>query len=338
MLSHTQNPSLIDQIASITCHLPAIDYCRLKNGEIDYYGASYTIARNLSLDDVPYTRASWFHGWLMHDALYSELILDNDTIACAYAKECKNLVTNKEQEELLIKSRYPNATAVGLPFLYTTNQFVERIPNSLLIVPEHSLKEKVATSCKLKKDFIKSLKTKFSTVAACLGGFCVQNDCYTKQYEELGIPWITGAWINDSYALQRMRNLFSQFEFVATDSLGSHIPYAGYCGCKVHYYGQGIDRTKKDFLKIPLYAKYPHLINLARKDLSIENIKSKFPFLLNNFDELTSIEKWSRTALGIDNVKPDYEIAQMIGWKIKRKDSNSWEFIEGQNKGIGPNT
>ena len=92
MLGHTQNSYLFSQISSITSQLPAINYCRLKNGEIDFYGASYTIARNLSLGDVPYTRASWFHGWSLHDAQFIELILDDDTIACSKAKECKNLV------------------------------------------------------------------------------------------------------------------------------------------------------------------------------------------------------------------------------------------------------
>jgi hypothetical protein len=338
LISHTQNPYLNDQISIITSQLPKINYCRLKNGEIDYYGASYTIARNLSLDDVPYTRASWFHGWLMHDALYSELILDDDNIACAIAKECKNLVTNKEQEELLKRNGYPNANAVGLPFLYTSYQSVDRIPNSLLILPEHSLKEKNSTSSILTLDNIKSLKSKFSVIVACLGGFCAQNSCYTKQFEELDIPWITGAWINDSCALQRMRNLFSQFEFVATDSLGSHVPYSGYCGCKVQYYGQGINRSREDFLKIPFYVKYPYLINLVRKDYSLSNIESKLPFLLKAFDELTPIVDWSKMALGINNMKPSHEIAQTIGWKIRQIDSNSWEYIKGQNKGIGPNS
>ena len=334
MLAHTKNSYLFSQISSITSQLPAINYCRLKNGEIDFYGASYTIARNLSLGDVPYTRASWYHGWSVHEAQFSELILDDDTIACAKAKECKNLVTNKEQEKLLIQNGYQNAQAVGLPFLYTTNPLVERIPNSLLLLPEHSLKEKVNTTIKVGYEYIKSLRSKFSIIVVCLGGFCVQNNSYTKQYEELGIPWITGAWINDTYALQRIRNLFSQFEFIATDSIGSHIPYAGYCGCKVQYYGKGIDRSEEDFLKIPLYAKYPHLIKLVRKDLSTKNIETKYPFLLKHFEELTSIDKWSRTALGINNVKPNHEIAKWIGWKIRQIDSNSWEFIEGQNMGL----
>ena len=50
---------------------------------------------------------------------------------------------------------------------------------------------------------------------------------------ELKIPWITGAWLNDINALQRIRNLFSQFDYLITNSVGSHIPYAGYCGCKI---------------------------------------------------------------------------------------------------------
>ena len=90
--------------------------------------------------------------------------------------------------------------------------------------------------------------------------------------------------------------------------------------------------------QIPLYAKYPHLINLVRNDLSMQNIESKFPFLLNNFEELTSIKKWSKAELGINNRIQDHEIAQKIGWKIRQIDSNSWEYIQGQNRGIGPNT
>ena len=232
------------------------------------------------------------------------------------------------------------AKAVGDPFIYTKEANVERIPKSLLIVPWHSIKEanseNYQSSIKLLlPEKLDILKEKFSTIVACIGGFCVQRNNYINIYEDAGIPWITGAWLHDAYGLQRMRNIFSQFEYVSTNSIGSHIPYAGYCGCKVSYYGNGENRDPKDFLEIPVYKMFPKLIDIVIKENRLENIKEKYSFLFSTIESSLTIEEWSRDVLGFENKILHHELAKLIGWRMRlNKSENSWEYIPGENPGL----
>ena len=157
---------------------------------------------------------------------------------------------------------------------------------------------------------------------------------YTKYYEDIDIPWVTGAWLNDEYALQRIRNLFSQFEYVATDSIGSHIPYAGYCGCKIIYYGKGKNMTKKEVTEIPFYQKYPHLVDIAIHEQKLETIQKRFPILFSNDTKSEALKTWSMEMLGAKHQIAPNEIAELIGWKIRQRDENSWEYIPGANPGL----
>jgi hypothetical protein len=309
----------------------------MHSGEIDYYGASHNIAKSLGLNALPWTRGSWFHGWYQFETLLPELIIQEDSTICCNPTDVPNLVPTVNLEIFLKKNNFKKAQAIGAPFIYTHSPVVERIPGSLLIVPQHSLKEtKPNLNCLSKLyllDEIHTLKKDFPHIVYCLSGNCVEHGLGTR-LNELKIPWITGAWVNDKNALQRIRNLFSQFEYLITNSIGSHIPYAGYCGCKISYTGNGYNRSIEEFLNIPLYKKKPHLIEIVNQELSLKNIRRKFPFLFNNIFQSNKIEDWSHMVLGKINKISPYEIAELIGWKIRKKDENSWEYIPGANPGL----
>jgi hypothetical protein len=270
-----------------------------------------------------------------------ELFIHEDCVAFCEVKKVPNLVATPEIEALLKANDYPHATAVGDPFIYTKKPSMERIPNSILIVPEHSSKEKNAHYEKLKSFYLPEnpdvLKSRFSMIAACLSGFCVLRNNYLDFYEKSGIPWITGAWLHDAYALQRIRNLFSQFEYVATNAIGTHIPYAGYCGCKLIYYGKGKNINKKDLVGIPIYDKYPQLIDIIIHEQKLETTKKRFPFLFQANDDFIELKEWSMQVLGAQNQLPPEDIAKLIGWKIRQKGENSWEYIPEANPGLVTN-
>jgi hypothetical protein len=334
----SQAPEFKGLISDIIKQLPPIKYNRLASSEIDYYGASHNIARGLGLTKIPYTRASWHHGWYKYPLCETELIVNEDCVVCCKVNEVPNLVATKDIEHFLRGKGFPHAIAVGDPLLYTQQTTVERIPGSLLIIPEHSIKEtNVNIECNRKPplpDTIASLKSKFSTVVACIGGFCVSRNNYGNTFEGIGIPWILGAWLYDSFALQRIRNLFSQFEYIATDSIGSHIPYAGYCGCKLIYYGKGRNLTKKDFSETPIYIKYPKLIDIVIHEQKLETIQKRFPILFSNDTKSEALKTWSMEVLGAKHQITPNEIAELIGWKIRTNDENSWEYIPGENPGL----
>ena len=83
--------------------LPPIHYKQMHSGEIDYYGASYNIARSLGLSTTPWTRASWFHGWYQYEKLLPELIIQEDTTICCNPTDVPNLVPTVKLELFLQK-------------------------------------------------------------------------------------------------------------------------------------------------------------------------------------------------------------------------------------------
>jgi hypothetical protein len=337
----THHSGLFSEVERIVGLLPPIQYSRLASSEIDYYGASNNIARALHVAGIPYTRASWLHGWVPYPLVTPELLVNQACVACCEVGEVPNLLVTKNQEVFLKEKGYPRAKAVGTPFLYTQKPSVKRISGSLLIIPEHSLKETNVNYEQAKgsplPDSLGNLRNRFSTVIACLGGFCVQKNNYLESFERAGLPWITGAWLHDAFALQRMRNLFSQFEYVATNAIGSHIPYAGYCGCKVSYYGKGHNRQREDYLQTPIYQKYPHLIDIVDREQKLEHLQEKYPFLFVEIEQSNQIKDWSKGVLGTANKVPAHQLAELIGWKIRPKDGNSWEYVPGENPGLHEN-
>jgi hypothetical protein len=334
----TDVPELMNLISDTLIHLPPFQYSRLASSEIDYYGASTNIARSLGLPSIPYTRASWLHGWMQYPLTRIELLARDEATVCCDPKAVPNLVATTEQELFIKDHGYKYSKAVGLPFIYTKKTQISRIPGSLLLMPAHTLKESNANYKLSKKHLLpenlSDLRKKFSLIVACLGGFCVQRGNYVESYENYGIPWVTGAWLHDAFALQRLRNLFSQFEYVATDSIGSHIPYAGYCGCKVIYYGKGKKMFPEDFAEVPFYQKYPHLIDIVIHEQKLETIQKRFPILFNNDSKSEALKTWSMAMLGAKNQIAPNEIAELIGWKIRPKDENSWEYIPVENPGL----
>lgn len=335
----TNVPDLKSLISEIAKKLPPIEYSRLASSEIDYYGASNTISRELKLEGIPYTRASWHHGWNRYPLVEPELFIHQGCVAFCEVRKVPNLVATKPLEIFLRGKNYPLAKAVGDPFIYTSEANIERIPNSLLLVPWHSIKEANSKHFQSSKKLLfpeklSILKKRFSTIVACIGAFCVQRNNYIKHYEDAGIPWITGAWLHDAYALQRIRNLFSQFEYVSTNSIGSHIPYAGYCGCKVSYYGNGQNLDPKDFLEIPVYKQFPKLIKIIINENRLEKLKEKYSFLFSTIENSLIIKEWSMQVLGAQNQLPPEDIAKLIGWKIRQKGENSWEYIPRANPGV----
>ena len=334
----TQYANLNGQISDCIRQLPPIKYSRLASAEIDYYGASNTIARSLGLPSIPYTQASWLHGWCHHPLTHIELLARDEATVCCEPKAVPNLVATSELELFIKDHGYKYSKAVGLPFLYTQKTSVKRIPGSLLIVPEHSIKETNLNFERAKDspfpDSLFNLRSKFSKIVACLGGFCVMKNNYVDIYEKEGVPWVTGAWLHDAYALQRIRNLFSQFEYVATNVIGSHIPYAGYCGCKVSYYGKGNERYREDYLQTPFFQKHPHLIDIEIREQKVDRIQERYPFLFSKAKSANEIRDWSENVLGAKHQIPASEIAELIGWKIRQKGENSWEYIPGENPGL----
>lgn len=213
----------------------------------------------------PYQWFNWSHGcygsWrLVHPGLIT-LNLEN--------KKLKYLVATKKDEIFLKNNGYPNVKAIGLPILYVKDIKIKRIPNSLLIMPSHTVRgdkkvDKEAYESYI--DFIKPYLKYFSAVKVCLHSGCIANNMWVNEFTALGIEIIEGADGNDKNALLRQKYLFKQFDFITSNNWGSHIAYALFFGCKVSISGPFTPILKENFLRETAWKNNPETLELLFSD------------------------------------------------------------------------
>lgn len=297
------------QLKKILSILPNIQKINVK-GEADYYGISHLITKKLRLPFTPRSFAGWKHGWLFAKLNYKEQLTNG-------SKESKFLVSLVEHE-LFLQDQGIKAKAIGMPFVYVediVNEKIERVKNSLLVMPPHSLPytEHIWDEDAYAKQ-INDLKDEFELIVVCLHQSCIEKGLWIDAFEKYKIPWIIGADALDKNALVRMYKMFNSFEFMTTNTMGSHVVYAAYCGCKVSIYGNYAEFSKRDFQNDPLYKRFPFLLEHNLKYSSKRSIENTFPYLFTSPIDATLRTKWAEEQLGKKNKVTFYELAKLLGW------------------------
>lgn len=136
------------------------------------------------------------------------------------------MLVQDEQVASVIEARKFPVKAVGLPFLsFNENHPIQAERNGkTLYVPTHSTAWRDVSDHTIKaaKAF-----TKDHDVTVLLS----IKDQKVGQY--LPCPWVKGACSLDANSFYRIQKLFSEYEFMISDRMGSHILYGLACGMKV---------------------------------------------------------------------------------------------------------
>lgn len=334
--SHTAEPSLQNQLRPLLGRLPSIEFVERRWGEIESYGANWMLARRLGLPRPleTYATINWNHGVCdvaqISDQPKALCSVDNYNFPNE-GRDRRILVENERSERLLRAAGYPHATAVGLPFIYEEQETdVPRIPNSVIAFAVHStpwfssFDPKVNPIDGKSKDLnfprqVARLREQFDLVAACVGASDVLLGNWIHAYEHNRIPWVTGAWITDRNALRRMQRIFRSFEYVATNSPGSHIFYALYCGCKVFWYEEETDVTWSQIALLD-----PKLSRAAREENEHQfrvrdaKLRELYPFLFCQPKDAVARPDVGSAVIGEPHRRPPEEVADLLGWRLRR--------------------
>jgi len=277
--------------------------------ELECYGAKKLIARALRFPETLPSTATWEHGWQWEPITHVQQVAGN-----AESESCR-LVTTEAHAEFLRLHGYVNVHAVGIPFIYAPVPNVERKARSLLIMPPHSLAwTNHSWNEREYVRYVASIRDRFSEVVACISGACIDHGYWAAAFEEAGIPWIRGASAADQNGLKRMQIIFRSFEYMSTNSMGSHVAYAAYCGCRVSIAGPYMCPLKEHYKKDPLYNKYPEVLvaNLEKNDKA--NVRRHYPHLFCSPEKAGMHVEWAQHVLGAAFKREDREIARLFGW------------------------
>ncbi|MCB1226520.1 MAG: hypothetical protein KDK99_11960 [Verrucomicrobiales bacterium] len=322
----SQHPKLAEQIQWVAPKLPGFDF-REPRCETDFYGASDEIARAIGIGDPPLSPGIWRHGWSFFPLTNAE------AFAGFKASERMHLVGTKKEEQFLLEAGYVNSRAVGVPYLYADCMPVERMPNSVLVLPCHSLLEVRQHEDKLRheKEFaawMRELRQQYDCVCACVHGSCVRTGQWIEALEACSIPWITGALQDDRNALRRIRTMFNAFEVVLTNQVGSGIFYAAHDGARVAVCGpDAIAPPLAAFKDHPFYQKHPEMIEL-RKHGHPDVLRQRFPEIFVEPHAAILCKELAVQELGAAHLMNPFEIARLLGWRPCDGDKD-WS---GQNR------
>jgi hypothetical protein len=284
------------------------------NGWADHYGALYVAASycDIDLPPTPFPHL-WHHGcmgpWTRFASQLSYNVPPDD--------KKKFLVARKDEEEILKASGYNTAQAIGLPAVYVSDTSLKRNPNTLLIMPQHTLVGIELATPEKRREYVLSLKpflNEYEVVAACLSYNCICNGYFIEDMQELGIEIIVGACTSDLNACLRIRCLMEQFESMTTNGWGSHVAYALYYGMKVSIFGERFEITDNELSKDISWSttsdedRYQILVDYYKGSEALLS-----PFRLDPTEAEKNIDLGS-FLVGADNkISPD-EMKELFGW------------------------
>ena len=304
-----EDPVLADFVA----RLPGVDHMGMPRSEPEYYGASGLIARKLQMAEVPRTKAKWLHGWKYQP-------IDHVIELGEYRdQDAHYLVARPEHRDVLLKEGFKNAHVVGMPFVYAPErEQTLKIKNSLLVCPGHVGNFSVAEWDTFSTSYaalIDDLRDQFETVAVCLSASCVETGNWIDAFEAIGVPWFMGASIYDRNALPRMKQIFSSFEYLTSNTIGSHLAYAAYSGCRVSIYGWQDLYTEESLKDEPYSKKYPEVMRKSLAFMKESVLRELHPGLFVPHPREASVQKdWAANQLGAHHRREDAEIAELFGW------------------------
>jgi ubiquinone/menaquinone biosynthesis C-methylase UbiE len=285
-----------------------------QGAEATYYGAHFLIADQLGITTPPPTKTTWSHGW--QDA--KQIVSPHQLISFG-GPDDRHLVSNHKVKAALEGFDYRHVHAVGLPIVYADPPPVERVKGTLLVMPPHSL-----AHTRHKWPFeeyarqVSKLRDRFELIVLCLHPSCLENGYWHQEFTAHGIPWITGAAGHDRNALKRMQTLLRSFEFVTSNSSGSHLVYAAYCGAKLSLWGPYAEFEAEDYERDPFFAQHPDIKEVMMADARRGPTQARWPHLFVEPDQAVELREWGAAEVGADCRRTPEEIAALFGWDVAK--------------------
>lgn len=290
--------------------------------EADYYGAAKLVVdqnnpRAINQIVVPKSDIGWQHGWAIAP-------LTDFRQVTGLSNPKPHYLVGTQREQSVLADAGLCGTPVGLPFVYAKSDPIQRVANSILVMPAHGTDHTaVRTMSTDHVEFIRGLRDQFEHVVACVSAPCLKRGLWKPELSSIGVPWIEGADIRDGNALNRMKTIFSLFESMTSNATGSHFAYAACSGCRVSLFGPIASLTVEALADEPYYKSNPDLVEQAVYRTSESCIREHYPHMLCNPGDSSEQIVWGREQVGWSNRRSAKEMTHLLqmGWlpRFRRK-------------------
>lgn len=294
--------------------------CEL-SGWASYYGGLDELFRysNGIPGLMPKFRATWQHGFVEPSRYrrYPRQLLNNIKLDMGY----HILTANKEQKELVGLMGYSNVREFGCPFCYAEpNKKARRQTGSMLFMPSHSLDHVLFENLPQVNEYCAYIlreSRKYQSSYVSLHLSCLRNNQWWPQLaNQHSLFLVAGADHCDLLSLRRMWQIFSQFEFVSTNSLGSHVYYALAAGCKVIVSGPKVEHS---FDQLSKDISYVRSCEDGEDWFSDLGYSAEMDALGERISAGLMTRKEALDLLGFNNMLSPAEVRKCLGWSYLRQ-------------------
>lgn len=264
-------------------------------------------------------KMEWQHGWLSTEYnQHPESVVGTDGNSRSRKNNWKFLVARLDQANYLRTEGYKDVQEVGLPIIYVDPPPLERIDGSLLVMPRHTAATSaVDWSTDEYANYIRSIAPRFTRVAICVHRSCYDKGRWDGMFEGTNVELVLGSDEEDQNSLLRMAMLMSQFEYLTSNALGSHIAYGSYYGCKVSVAGPLHKFDLGELKNVTFYRNAPELIELYEEWERSDFLKQKYSrFFCVPWEAKQHID-WAAWELGADCKKNPQELRKLLGWTAR---------------------
>lgn len=288
------------------------------------YGLTRQIANKLGMRTHPPNLALWPQGW---DSHYGEGDFSPLEAHMVEVMEGASLWISHDTMLLLATEAAADwarlygfkSKAVGLPFCYADHdERSKRVLGSLLVMPAHGggVDESARTEY---LEYIKSITQHFSRVVFCLNSDSVSGARgWHKDLDNHGFDFVVGASIFDQNSIPRMRKIFDSFEYMTTNTKGSHLLCASFCGVKVSLAGPFYDPflSRRDTIRRGVRMRGGILEGDDAYEVTYEHdyLTRNYPWFFVEPQHATKQEEWAKKEIGFYNKVSFEELARLFGW------------------------
>lgn len=225
-------------------------------------------------------------------------------------------VSRLDQADYLIAHGYRHIRAIGLPMVYIPEPDVQRVPNSLLVMPPHSHRNHGSDDPLAEKyaDLIASYRSRFEHIWVCLHEDDLAKRQWVESFRRRGIGVFPSADQSDPQTLCRLRRILSTFEYVTTNGYGSHIAYAAYCGARVSIFGPFAEFPHSRIARTHAVKMFPNLVDVGYYLCTEEALREHYPFLFVEPDKAGVNREWGSYEVGESNRLSPHELAAAFAW------------------------
>lgn len=307
----------VDQELALPPRISLIQATDSSSGWISHYGGLRELANYSKIfSELPVRfNATWQHGVFAEYRYrrYPELIL----YGVNHKPDRLILVATQHQTSCLNSIGYTNVHAVGLPFIYAKpSNLPKRKQGSVLAMPAHSLDGSPFESEQLIDTYAMWLADKyakqFGSMYACIHMSCIRNGQWWPAFLDKKINVVGGADHQDANSYSRMWSLFSRFDTVTTNNIGSHLYYALAAGCKVVIEGPDVPLTKKQLMNDATYQR------MAQKGMTLtgnSEANREIELVKTTFSKPRRGIELGNDQIGACNQKSPSEVRSLLEWR-----------------------